>query len=72
VNGDRCDQVRVSLLGQEHGDATKLAVGTRFANVGTLADAGVRNGWRRPPVYAVARGEGAERVNDFDTSGIGI
>jgi hypothetical protein len=61
MNGDFCDREPGSLLGQEHGDATKLPVGTRFADVGPLADAGVRNGWRHPPVHAVARGEGAEK-----------
>ena len=61
VYGDRCDRETGSLFGEEHGDATKLPVGTRFTNVGALMDAGVRNGWRHPPVYAVARGECARR-----------
>jgi hypothetical protein len=61
MNGDCCDREPGSLFGQEHGDATKLPVGTRFADVGALADASVGNGWHNPPVHAVARGEGAEK-----------
>ena len=42
-------------------DATKQLVGTRFADGGVVTDAGSINGWRNPPVYAVTRGEGAQR-----------
>ena len=39
----------------------KAARRPRFAGVRVLADAGLRNAWRNPPVHAVTRGEGAQR-----------
>ena len=49
------------MPGDEHSDATKRLAGTRFADVGVLMDAGLRNGWRNPPLHPVTRGEGAQR-----------
>ena len=62
VNGSGCLRSRARIIASGAIQrCDKAARRPRFADVRVLTDAGLRNGWRNPPVHAVTRGEGARR-----------